>query len=264
MKEEAWQLRLVKRSIKKRDKLRFLERTLPFVPSRVALDLGCAQGILSYFARQKGGFWVSADEDMANLKTAGTLLEKDLVQLRGEALPFKSQSYDLVLCLDYLEHMENDDLALEEITRVLKKGGQIILVTPHTGKFFLLHKLRSAFGLKLEYFGHKREGYAAEELEAKLRRVHLRLENKVTYSRFFSEFLELLLNWVYIRVLAPKPPEKRRDGHIRPSSFEEFNAQKKSFALYSFLYPFIWVVSRFDTFLFFQKGYSLMVWARKI
>ena len=264
MTEEAWQLQLVKRSIKKRDKLRLLEQALPFLPSRVALDLGCAQGILSYFARQKGGFWVSADEDMVNLKTARDILEKDLVQLSGEALPFKSQSCDLVLCLDYLEHINNDNLALEEIARVLKKEGQVILVTPHTGKFFLLHKLRSALGLKLEYFGHKREGYSATELEEKLGRAHLKLESKVTYSRFFSESIEMALNFVYIKVLAPERSEKRRDGHIRPASPEEFSAQKKSFALYSLLYPLVWLVSRLDTLLFFQKGYSLMVWARKI
>jgi SAM-dependent methyltransferase len=264
MTEESWQLQLVKKSIKKRDKLKFLEQTLPLRPERVALDLGCAQGILSYFARKKGGFWVSADEDMTNLETAKDMLETDLVQLSGEALPFKSQSYDLVLCLDYLEHVENDDGVLQEIERVLKKGGQLVLVTPHTGKFFLLHKLRSALGLKLEDFGHKREGYAAKELETKLGRSRLRLENKVTYSRFFSEFLELILNLIYLRVLAPEPAEIKRDGHIRPSSREEFNAQKKFFVLYSLLYPFVWLVSRLDVLLFFQKGYSLIVWARKI
>jgi SAM-dependent methyltransferase len=264
MTEEPWQLQLVRKSIKKRDKLKFLEQTLPVRPERVALDLGCAQGILSYFARKKGGFWVSADEDMTNLEIAKDMLETDLVQLSGEALPFKSQSYDLVLCLDYLEHVENDDGVLQEIERVLKKGGQLVLVTPHTGKFFLLHKLRSALGLKLEDFGHKREGYAATELETKLGRSRLRLENEVTYSRFFSEFIELILNLIYLRVLAPEPAESKRDGHIRPSSREEFNAQKKSFALYSLLYPFVWLISRLDVLLFFQKGYSLMVWARKI
>ena len=264
MNAEAWQLQLVKRSLKKKDKLRLLERTLPFKPSRIALDLGCAQGILSYFVRQKGGFWVSADEDLANLRTAGEILEKDLLQLSGEALPFKSQSFDLVLCLDYLEHVENDDLVLEEMARVLKQAGQAVLVTPHTGDFFLLHKLRSALGLKLEYFGHKREGYAASELKAMLERVHLAVKARVTYSRFFSEFFELLLNLIYIKLLAPKPALAKRDGHIRPSSLEEFRAQRKPFILYKLLYPLVWVISRLDTLLFFQRGYSLMVWAEKI
>ena len=263
MSEEPWQLRLVKKSLKKKEKLRLLQKTIPVRPDRAALDLGCAQGILGYFARRRGGFWVHADEDLVNLQTAKDLLGDDHVQLRGESLPFRDASFDLVLCLDYLEHIDHDDRALAEISRVLKAGGEFIVVTPHTGAFFLLHKLRSAVGLRLEDFGHKREGYSFPDLESKLDRASLRIEKKVTYSRFFSEFFELILNFFYIKLLAPRPTGKRRDGHIRPASREEFRAQEKSFALYSLLYPFIWILSRLDTLLFFQKGYSLMVWAKK-
>jgi SAM-dependent methyltransferase len=263
MNPEPWQLRLVKKSLKKKDKLRLLERTIPISPGRTALDLGCAQGILGYFVRRRGGFWVHADEDLANLRTAGEILERDLVQLRGGELPFRGDSFDLVLCLDYLEHIEADDRALAEISRVLKSGGEFIVVTPHTGRFYLLHKLRSALGLRLEYFGHKREGYSFPELKAKLGRVDLLVKRKTTYSRFFSELFELILNFVYIKLLARGPSLQRRDGHIRPASAEEFEAQKKTFALYTLLYPAVWILSRLDTLLFFQKGYSLMIWARK-
>ena len=263
MSQEAWQLRLVRRSLKKKDKLRLLERSIPISPHRAALDLGCAQGILGYFARRRGGYWVHADEDMANLRTAKEILKRDLIQLRGEDLPFRDGSFDLVLCLDYLEHIDSDDRALAEISRVLKAGGEFIAVTPHTGRFFLLHRLRSALGLRLDYFGHKREGYSFPELEVKLGRARLRVKRKTTYSRFFSEFFELVLNFVYIKLLARRPSVRRRDGHIRPSSREEFEAQEKTFALYSLLYPFVWMLSRLDSLLFFQKGYSLMIWARK-
>jgi len=263
MSEEPWQLRLVRKSLKKKDKLRLLERSIPISPRRAALDLGCAQGILGYFARRRGGFWVHADEDLANLRSAKDILERDLIQLKGEDLPFRHSSFDLVLCLDYLEHIDGDDRTLAEISRVLKAGGEFIAVTPHTGRFFLLHKLRSALGLRLEYFGHKREGYSFPELEAKLDRAGLRIKRKTTYSRFFSEFFELVLNFAYIKVLARQPSVRLRDGHIRPASREEFEAQEKTFALYSLFYPVVWVLSRLDTLLFFQKGYSLMVWARK-
>jgi SAM-dependent methyltransferase len=263
MSQEAWQFRLLKKSLKKKEKLRLLERTIPFSPQRVALDLGCAQGVLGYFARKRGGFWVHADEDMTNLRAARDILKTGLIQLRGEDLPFREGSFDLVLCLDYLEHIESDDRALAEISRVLRDGGRLIAVTPHTGPFFVLHKLRSALGLRLEDFGHKREGYAFPELEAKLRRARLTVRKKITYSRFFSELFELLVNFIYIKLLSPGTSEKRRDGHIRPASAEEFRAQEKSYAVYSLLYPLVWTLSRLDTLLFFQKGYSLMVWAQK-
>ncbi len=263
MSEEPWQLRLVKKSLKKKEKIKLLQKTIPVRLDRKALDLGCAQGILGYFARRRGGFWVHADEDLVNLQTAKDLLGENLLMLRGESLPFKDASFNIVLCLDYLEHIDADDRALIEISRVLKPGGEFIVVTPHTGSFFLLHKLRSAVGLRLEDFGHKREGYSTAELTAKLGRAKLRVEKRVTTSRFFSEFFELLLNFVYIKLLSPRSNASRRDGHIRPASREEFRAQEKSFALYSLLYPFVWFLSRLDTLLFFQKGYSLMVWARK-
>jgi SAM-dependent methyltransferase len=263
MSQEPWQFRLFKKSLKKKEKLRLLEGSIPFSADRTALDLGCAQGILGYFARRRGGFWVHADEDLSNLRTAKSILAADLVQMKGEDLPFPSGSFDLVLCLDYLEHIEDDDGVLAEVYRILKAGGELIAVTPHTGRFFLLHKLRAALGLRLDYFGHKREGYSVAELEAKLGRARLGVKRKFTYSRFFSEFFELVINFVYIKLLSRRRSVRRRDGHIRPASAEEFEAQEKSFALYSLVYPFIWMLSRLDSLLFFQKGYSLMIWARK-
>lgn len=45
-------------------------------------------------------------------------------------LPFENDSFDLILCLDVLEHLENDLAALEELKRVLRPGGLIILSVP--------------------------------------------------------------------------------------------------------------------------------------
>jgi len=264
MENVPWQIRIANRSIKKRDKLRLLSKSLSFDPARTALDIGCAQGTLSWFLRRKGGRWTSTDHDMMNLCACREILDKGLVQIRAGILPFRSGVFDLVTCLDYLEHIENDDECLAEIHRILRYGGKLILVTPHTGRFFLLHRLRSALGMKLEFYGHKREGYSREDLCQKLRKAGFEVERVRTYSKFFSELIELLLNFAYIKMFAGKTSDGAlRDGHIKPSTSEEYKAQAGKLRVYALIYPLVWLVSRLDVLLFFLKGYSIMVWARK-
>ncbi len=263
MKAQPWQLQIFHKSIKKKEKLKLISKHLEIQPLHVILDLGCAQGILSYFLRQKGGHWVSADLDFENLETSQELLKTNLIQLEPGSLPFKTGSFDRVVSLDYLEHLEDDDLCLAELHRVLKKDGQLVLATPHTGRIFLLHRLRPLLGLKLEFYGHKREGYSAKELTEKLETHRFRVEKKLTFSRFFSESLELLINVLYKKFSAKKHMAPLRDGQIRPTTEKEFDAKRKIFKLYGFIYPAVWLCSKLDKLLFFQKGYSLLVWARK-
>ncbi len=260
-----WQIRIASKSIKKRDKLRLLDKTLPRDSSRIALDLGCAQGTLSWFLRKKGGLWISTDEDMANLETSKMLLGKNLVRMPSGLLPFRSGVFDLVTCLDYLEHIDNDMECLGEILRVLKKGGTLVVVTPHTGRFFLLHRLRAALGLKLEFYGHKREGYSREKLASMIRNSGFEVTRATTYSKFPSEFIELMLNAIYIRFFSSKTKGRGlRDGHIKPSTEDEYKAQAGKLRIYNVIYPLVWLVSRLDRLLFFLKGYSVMVWAKKV
>lgn len=44
--------------------------------------------------------------------------------------PFKSSTFDIVYCLDVLEHVSELDEAIEEIKRVLRNGGQLIVSVP--------------------------------------------------------------------------------------------------------------------------------------
>lgn len=49
---------------------------------------------------------------------------------RAEALPCRSGSADLVACMDVLEHLDDDAVALEELRRVLRPGGLLLLTVP--------------------------------------------------------------------------------------------------------------------------------------
>lgn len=264
MVSHPWQLQVFKRSLKKKEKRTLIEKELAISSDSINLDLGCAQGTLSYFLRKKGGIWLSADLDFLNLKSAQNLLHENLVQLTEGPLPFMNNSFDSVVSLDYLEHLNEDDFCLQEIHRVLKNNGEFILAIPQTGKLFWLHKLRSFLGLKLEFYGHKREGYSLAELRKKLEKAGFFLQKYRNFSRFITEFLELILNFVYIKFFGGNAPIDLRDGHIRPTTSEEFSTKKSTFRLYSALYPVVWLISRLDKALFFLKGYGLMIWAKRI
>jgi SAM-dependent methyltransferase len=263
MASQPWQLQVFKRSLKKREKRYLLEKELVISTDSINLDLGCAQGTLSYFLRKKGGIWLSADQDFLNLKSTQDLLKENLIQLKEGPLPFRNNTFDSVVCLDYLEHLDEDDFCLQEIHRVLKNRGQLVLATPQTGKLFWLHKLRSFLGLKLEFYGHKREGYSLSQLREKLEKAGFVLQKHRDFSRFITEFLELLLNFVYIKIFGRKAQTNLRDGHIRPATPEEFSTKKAPFRVYSVLYPFIWLISRLDKALFFLKGYGIIIWSER-
>ena len=263
MAEENWQLQIASRSLKKREKLKLLEKHLKISPSAKILDLGCAQGMLSYYLRQKGGEWISADQDLENLKTSLALLKYNLLQISEGPLPFKKECLDMVVSLDYLEHLDNDQFCLEEIHRTLKNGGVLLVATPRSGRFFILHKIRSFLGMKLEFYGHKREGYSRKEIEKKLKEAHLEPFKYKKFAGFLTELVELILNFFYLKFYPSEKQVQLRDGHIRPSTPQEFQSKKKAFKAYSIFYPLVWLFTRLDRIFFFQRGYGLMVWAAK-
>ncbi len=263
MDAKPWQLQIIDKSLKKKEKLKYLTAGLSLGPRDTALDLGCAQGMLSYYLRRRGGRWVSADQDFVNLKTTQKLVGSGLVRVEPVRLPFQNKCFDLAALPDYLEHVEDDGALLSEIRRVLKPGGRLIVVVPQTGRFHVLQRLKPALGMRLEFYGHKREGYSREGLSAKLADAGFAPTAHKSYAKFFSEFFELMLNFLYIKLLKPPAAETLRDGHIRPTTAAEFGARRGAFKLYSIVYPFVWLASQLDRLLFFLKGNSLILWAKK-
>ena len=61
-----------------------------------------------------------------------TDLHSPLADVKADicALPFKNEEYDLIFCNHVLEHIPNDKKAMQELYRVLKKGGTLIAQVP--------------------------------------------------------------------------------------------------------------------------------------
>ncbi|QQS50233.1 MAG: methyltransferase domain-containing protein [Bacteroidota bacterium] len=69
---------------------------------------------------------------MKNLDYSTADLFSPLADYRCDVqkLPFEKENFDLVICNHVLEHVDNDQLAMSEILRVLKPGGYAILQVP--------------------------------------------------------------------------------------------------------------------------------------
>jgi len=70
----------------------------------------------------------------------------------GETLPYPSNVFDVVLSHEVLEHVVNDRQSVQEIVRVLKPGGRLILFVPNRGYPFETHGI---YWKGKYYFGNK-------------------------------------------------------------------------------------------------------------
>jgi len=57
----------------------------------------------------------------------------------GEFLPFPENSFDLLLSHEVLEHVNDDLKSVQEMVRVLKPGGRLLLFCPNRGYPFETH-----------------------------------------------------------------------------------------------------------------------------
>jgi SAM-dependent methyltransferase len=88
------------------------------------------------------------------------------------ALPFADATFDLVCALDIIEHVDDENGALSEISRVTKPGGALLISTP-------LHPSRwTAFD---DFVGHKRR-YEPPRLLDKLAEQHLIIEQSAAFG----------------------------------------------------------------------------------
>jgi len=99
-----------------------------------ALDVGCGGGLLAEeFAVM--GFAVTgidpSEKSLAAARAHSAMsgLEIDYRHGYGDKLPFESQSFDVVYCCDVLEHIQNWDTVIGEISRVLREGGVFLYDT---------------------------------------------------------------------------------------------------------------------------------------
>ncbi|GAG58859.1 unnamed protein product, partial [marine sediment metagenome] len=110
-----WHLTLFKKSILKQQKLKAISLFLGRTSGKKCLDIGGDNGIISYFLRERGGEWTSADLEDAAVCSIRALVETNVYKIDGKSTPFANNTFDTVVIIDFLEHISTDALFIEEL-----------------------------------------------------------------------------------------------------------------------------------------------------
>jgi ubiquinone/menaquinone biosynthesis C-methylase UbiE len=111
------------------------------------LDVGCGDGYFCsrvkslYNANVKG---IDISEEACELSK-----KRDVDTICGDlknTLPFNDESFEAVFCGEVIEHVADTDFLLDEIYRILKKGGYLILTTPNLVSWY--NRLLFVFGIQ--------------------------------------------------------------------------------------------------------------------
>jgi ubiquinone/menaquinone biosynthesis C-methylase UbiE len=181
------------------------------------LDAGCGTGVMLSELSSYGkaiGFDIS-DGAIKNCK------KRDISNVnlaRAEKLPFKDGTFDLIVALDVIEHLDSDLLALREFKRICKKDGFLLITVPAFKFLWSTHD---------EVLDHKRR-YTREELDGKLRSSGFRVIRS-TYLYF------ILFPFITVAKVSDRWFRKRAETEIGEFSRPVNDFMKKLLSVEAFL-----------------------------
>ena len=264
--EEPWQLSMFRKGLKKQQRLACLKKLLDTIgPSERCLLLTCGDnnGAMNFFLREIGGIWSWADLEDHCLDEMSQLLGDPVAQVQEDRLPYADSTFDRIISIDVHEHVDDPAIVNGEVCRVLKPGGQLIVTTPNGDETKLAVRLKNAIGMSKEAYGHRRIGLTSEEIKSLMLNDGVTPVRALTFSRLFTELLELTINFAYVKILSRQQEDDEHHHEIAPATSGQLQTVSKSYRIYSMIYPVYWLLSRLDWLLFFTEGYCVMIEGRR-
>jgi SAM-dependent methyltransferase len=166
-------------------------------PGAKILDYGCGAGQIVVLMRSAGldafgceMFYAGGD---LRDRVPPELLDSVIRPMSDDRIPFPDGTFDFVLSNQVMEHVENLDAVLSEMSRVLKPGGTVLSVFPHRETWREGHS-----GIPLLHWFPK--GRARVYYAATLSRLGLGyFKNNKSHMQWAADFCDWIDRWCHYR-----------------------------------------------------------------
>jgi SAM-dependent methyltransferase len=176
------------------------------------LDIGCWSGekLLELSSQTKNLFGMDITDSkfhLANSKIKHRLKKGDITL----QVPFK-EKFDWIILGEVLEHVSDDEKALENISKALKKGGRLILTTPRSVKGF---QIWDPAWFRWKFLkGQRHYHYTQEELFGKLKKYDLEVKEYYILGNFnwvIHRWFTVIMNYLF-KINKNFFPKKEKKG----------------------------------------------------
>lgn len=171
-----------------------------YAVGETVLDVGCAQGWYIKYLKNLG-FEVQA----CDIEKTIEFDDVPFVRASVTRLPFADDSFDTVLAINILEHIEDEEEALSDLCRVCRR--RLLLSVPNS-EDALLQKYNLTFRHQIDK-SHRRE-YSEGDIKKKLQKAGFTVRNIIldgpVIPTVFAEFLPTnflkvlgrkIINWLF-------------------------------------------------------------------
>ena len=182
-----------------------LDRLAAFVNLNGArfLDIGCAAGVLLAAARNRGADVLGLEISESAAEMARKVFEVEVLCGRLEDHSLPTATFDVVCMIDVIEHVLWPRQDMEIVSRILKQGAVVCLLTPNFRTYRIFGKRWHGFNASYEhilYFDRKSLSLLLEANDLKpvlvetQGMVHLVQYYLPAISKLFPASIEDLLN----------------------------------------------------------------------
>lgn len=159
-------------------------RKINLSPGSAILDAGCGYGFITKYLSKTFDL-TGVDSDEKRLDLARRICpNSELIKADLWSMPLDSNKFELVICLEVLEHINHDVSVLSELTRVTKHGGWLFFSFPSA----------QYNQIGFEASGHVRPGYNLDDFKKILGKVGLKVEDIYPYGKTFFGRLVMEFN----------------------------------------------------------------------